>query len=132
MNRKSLLVMLVLICSTVFAFSQTLKITDVDADDQRLYDSATKRYLGKKMIIEEFDKSVRITVGNEKPLIMKRDERNHAEYSARYKETEHEITHVRLTVDKTLGVTTAAIFTLTISEKQGYQHASYVVTAKRF
>lgn len=113
------------------SYAQTLKITDVSSENENLYSSVSKRNLGKNLILEIYDKAAKVTLANEKPLIMKQV--SNGLYHTVVEDRQTEVMTADLTVDKILGVVASAKFKITISETGGeHRKASYVVTGKRY
>ncbi|MDB5004932.1 MAG: hypothetical protein JWQ34_3157 [Mucilaginibacter sp.] len=127
---------LILTCFLVFGTltisnAQSLKITDVNSSNDKMYKQASEG-LGKAIIITIYDKSVKLQLPDDaKPIVLRAISAN--EYYDVTEESEKEKWTARLTVNKTLGVVTSALLTITVAEKGGkYQSASCTFTAKRF
>ena len=128
---KTLTFMTLLVMCCMASYAQTLKVTDVSSENEKLYSSVSKRNLGKNLILEIYDKAAKVTLANEKPLIMKQV--SNGLYHTVVEDRQTEVMTADLTVDKILGVVSTAKFKITISETGGkHRTASYVVTGKRY
>jgi hypothetical protein len=129
---KKLLFVSLLFVGAATAHAQSLKITDVDADEKRLLDNRSQSMLGKSMSLTFFDRSVRVQLPGEKPVVLRKDDDNN--YSTvEDRGTGSEKLTFSLSTSTTLTVVTSAVFRLKISEiKSPYRSATLIVTGKRF
>ncbi len=131
MKIKVIAIIIFFISFGVTAFSQTLKVTGVDANLDRLYQSLAKKSLGKTMVLKVYDNSVIVKIGNLQEEILKQV--SPGSYSKIIKDTETETETHSLTINTTLSVVTSAEFTITIQENiRQRRMARGTITAKRF
>ncbi|MBD1364439.1 hypothetical protein IDJ77_11525 [Mucilaginibacter sp. ZT4R22] len=114
------------------SFSQTLKITGLEASVQKLYDNHAPRTLGKSMVIAIYDNSASVKVGVEQLVYLQKV--SDSVYSnTTYNTDQTESYTYSLTVTKTAFVMTSATFTWRVRQiKSPYQTANYTITGKRF
>lgn len=130
MNLKLLLVA-VLLLATSALYSQTLKITAVDASSDAVYNEVANKYLGKNIVLSVYDNSIGIKVGNMTPENLRKSKDGYYVLVVRDSNTEIE-THT-LTVNSTLSVITSVALEFIIEEKGGRnRRVSATLTAKRF
>ncbi|MGY3215298.1 hypothetical protein [Mucilaginibacter sp. HD30] len=131
MLRKILLVS-ILILSVIAAHSQTLKITDVSASDQKLWNNKTKALFGKTLVITTFDKAVRLVIPGHETMVLKQSGSDSNEYKE-VTDAGNETQSYILTLQTTMRVVTSATFVLRYDEKNSpYRSAALTITAKRF
>jgi hypothetical protein len=131
MFKKLLLVSLLFVGATT-ARAQSLKITNVDADEPRLLNTMSNFMLGKSMTLTFFDRSVRVQLPGEKPLVLRKDGDNSFS-TVEERGTGSEKLTFTLNTETTLTVVTAAIYRMRISEnKSPYRSATLTITGKRF
>lgn len=122
---------LIILGSITASHAQTLRITNVNSEDDKVYNEVSAKALGKNLVLTIYDKSVQVDVPNEKPMFLREVSDNN--YSAITSDTPNETWRADLSVNTTLGVVTSASLTITVSEKGGsYRRASCTITAKRF
>jgi hypothetical protein len=128
MRRFGILLFFLFISSV--AFSQTLKITGVDSENEKLYEKTAKRYLGKIMTLEVYDNAIRLKV-NQNDEVLKQVSPNF--YKKILKDSDTQTETITLEVNTTLSVITSATLRLIIEEKSGQKRmAISKITAKRF
>ena len=131
MLKRLFIACLIILGSIATSHAQTLKITNVNSEDDKIYNEVSAKALGKNLVLTIYDKSVQVEVPNEKPIFLREVSENN--YSAITNDTPNETWRADLTVNTTLGVVTSATLTITVSEKGGsYRRASCTITAKRF
>lgn len=52
-------------------YNTTLKITDVQVNPENRYNEVAARYLGKKISLEVYDKSAKLTIEGQQPKVLK-------------------------------------------------------------
>lgn len=131
MFKKSVL-LLAFIALVTFSQAQTLKITDVQASNNKLWNDKTKALLGKKLSLTFYDRTVRIMLPDTEPLVLAKD--NDDSYSGLDNlSTQNESFLWKLTTQTAVRFITKATVTLTISQlKPPYRSAVLTITAKRF
>jgi hypothetical protein len=132
MPHKIFLAFLITFSFTTFSFAQTLKVTAVEASDDKNYNQASKNSLGKAMILNVYDNSISVKVANNAAaMILKQTSPDH--YKRIEKDDSNESEVYTLTINKTLSVITSAELTITIKEKGGqYRQMWVTITGKRF
>lgn len=129
---KKILIVCLLVVGTATAHAQTFKISDVDANDKRLWNNKTQSLLGKSFTLTFFDRTVRIQIPGQQPLVLKKTDENSYYYS-QDRGTGTEVLSWLLRIDTTLGVITSAVVTETIADKPNLSYsASLTISGKRF
>lgn len=109
------------ICVVILTFSfthaQTLKVTAVDASEEKIYNEVAPKALGKSMVLAIYDNSATVKVQGEDIIVLKQTSTNN--YSKLEKDDEKESHTWYLAIDKTVGVITSATLKYLIKEKGG-------------
>jgi hypothetical protein len=129
---KKILLVCLLIIGTATVHAQTLKITDVDASDPKLWNSRTKALLGKSFTLTYFDRTVKLQLPGQEAIILRKNGEN--SYSTTEdRGTGTETMYWSMTTETTLNVVTAASITMTIAENAlPHRSASLYIKGKRF
>ncbi|HWD90324.1 MAG TPA: hypothetical protein VG367_19485 [Mucilaginibacter sp.] len=111
------------------AVAQTLKVSSVDASDDKVFHNEAGQYLGHNLILDVYDNSVTVKIDKHTEVLkLIADDA--------YKATEENDTETyiyTLTIHKTVGVTTSADFEMRIQENKGQRRVAWLkLIAKRF
>lgn len=131
MYKKSVL-LLTFTALVTFSQAQTLKITDVQASNKKLWNNKTKALLGKTLSLKYYDSAVRLKLPDMETQVLSKG--NDGTYSGLDDNSNTNESFVwGLTTQSTVGFITQATVTMTISElKPPYRSAVLTITAKRF
>lgn len=131
MLKKIILTLVLAIAAYSIGAAQTLKVTAVNATEDRLYNFAAEHFLGKSMTLTIYDNSVSVKLPGRDAIILR--ETSDGTYRYLYKDMDTEAQTFVLTVNKTVGVVTSAELELNVDEKGGqHRHAGWSLMAKRF
>ncbi|UKJ07788.1 hypothetical protein [Solitalea lacus] len=130
MKKTLFTTILIILFSAISVYAQTLKVTSVNASDDKLYNRIAPRELGKELTLTIYDNSVLVKTTNG-TLVLKMVSEN--KYSKTESSSEKETVSFELIVNKTMSVITSANFTKYIRENGGLNRSAwYELKATRF